>query len=81
MTIRLRRHGRPRTVREEASGTQRPRDILEKRLALATEMLTLAVLDDTTLPPAQVEALREVLRRLVRVQAYCASHPQGEDNV
>jgi hypothetical protein len=78
MAIHLRRHGVSGQVQEEVTGVQTPRVVLEKRLALAHEMLSLAVKDTQTLPLDQHAALVEILRRLTRIREWVATHEEGE---
>jgi hypothetical protein len=78
MPIRLRRHGVSGQVQDEVAGLQTPGAVLHQRLALAHEMLTLAATDVTTLPQGQQDALVEIIRRLTRLQTWCAAHQEGE---
>jgi hypothetical protein len=57
-----------------STGVWTPHDLFAKRLELAAEMLTLALREAATVPASQVDALREALRHLGRVQAWCATH-------
>jgi hypothetical protein len=53
--------------------------LLQGRLALAHEVLDLALSEATTIPAGQCDALREILRRVERLRVYCTAHPvEGE---
>jgi hypothetical protein len=52
-----------------------PQQIRDERLKVSVDMLRLALKDVGTLPTRQQEDVREAVRRLQRVQAWCATHP------
>lgn len=48
--------------------------IRDQRLKLASDMLALTLRDVATMPTPQQEAVREAVKHLQRVQAWCQSH-------
>jgi hypothetical protein len=51
-----------------------PRQVRDERLRIASDMLALTLRDAAGMPVPQQEDLREAVKRLQRVQAWCSEH-------
>ena len=54
-----------------------PDQVRNKRLELATDLLSLALRDVATLPTRQQERVRVAVRELQAVQQCCRAHQEG----
>jgi hypothetical protein len=62
-------------MRVESYGSiLRPQEVRDERLKLATDLLALVVRDVAVLPAMQQAHVREAVKRLQQVQAWCAAH-------